>query len=416
MVTAFGKNYAVKSTDLGHISKSGLLAADGVTVVPQGTDGSWALGHPEKIIDWGYRAEHVTTVASKGIVQAYYDSAPRYSYFEGCSSGGHVGSMDASRYPDDFNGVISGAPNWYWTGMATGRLWSSIPSLKDRAAGDAFVTKLPALHSAVVAACDGLDGLKDGLVDDPRKCNFDPSTMQCPAGTDALTCLTPAQVTMAKIINGGPQRPNGQQLWPGFTWSGEAKWGGSVAGGATPGGSSFDFFRYWVWQDPKYDNKTFNFDSDFDFTNNKEVAPGQTMDSVVNVKPEGINTFGAHGGKMLMYHGWADDQVQVLGTIPFYNRVMAANNNAKPDAFYRLFLVPGMQHCSGGDGPDSFDKLAALENWVEKGIAPDQIIASKIVSGKVTRTRPLCPYPQVAKYNGTGSIDDAANFACTNPS
>ena len=408
MSTGLSAKYAAMSHDRGHISRSDLKTNDG-SAIPLSTDGSWAAGHPEKIIDWAYRSQHVTTVASKAIVKAFYASAPSRSYFVGCSAGGHIGAMEATRYPEDFDGIVAGAPAWNWSNLLVARLWASQPSMQN--SNSALpAAKLKILHTAVVQACDAIDGVKDGLIDDPRKCNFDPAVLQC-KGADSADCLTAAQVNTARIISSPSKRPGGQQIFPGYTWGSEPLW--TVNTGPTPGGSAFDYFRYWVKEDANYDSRKFNFDSDIDFANNKLVA-GQTMASVVVAKPD-IAAFGARGGKLLMWHGWADEQVHALSSIDYYNQVMAANTKAKADGFYRLFMAPGVQHCSGGDGPDTMDTLSAIEKWVEQGVAPEQITASKIVAGKVTRTRPLCAYPKVAKYSGAGSIDDAANFTCTSP-
>ena len=395
-------NYAAMSQDRGHISRSDLG-------VPVSTDGSWAAGHPEKIVDWAHRSQHVTTVASKAIVAAFYSSAPQRSYYEGCSAGGHVGTMQAYRYPADYDGIIAGAPAWNWSNLLVGRLWASHPSLKNPA--DALpAAKLTVLADAVVAACDAIDGVTDGLIDDPRKCNYDPGPLQC-SGADAPSCLTAAQITTARHIYAGPKRPNGQPLFPGYTRGSERLW--TVNTGPTPGGSSFDYFRYWVYENQNYDSRTFNFDSDVDFANGKLVV-GQTMASVVNAPPD-IKAFGARGGKLLVWHGWDDEQVHSLSSIDYHGQVVAANTKAEADKFFRLFMMPGVAHCGGGAGPDTIDTLGALERWVEQGIAPSQIIASKVTGGTTTRTRPLCPYPQVARYSGSGSIDLAANFSCVSP-
>jgi feruloyl esterase len=400
--TGIAANYAAMSQDRGHISRSDLG-------VPASTDGSWAAGHPEKVVDWAHRSQHVTTVASKAIVQAFYTQAPQHAYFVGCSAGGHISAMEAYRYPGDYDGIIAGAPAWNWSNLMAGRLWASHPSLKNPA--DALTApKLAVLNDAAIASCDAVDGLTDGIVDDPRKCSFDPAVLQC-TGADAPTCLTPGQVNTARHIYAGPKRANGQQVFPGYPVSSERLW--TVNTGPTPGGSSFDYFRYWVYENQNYDSRTFNFDSDLDFANNKPVA-GDTMASVVNARPD-IRAFGDRGGKLLMWHGWADEQVHALSSVDYHDQVVAANTKAQADRFYRLFMLPGVAHCGGGVGPDSIDALGALERWVEQNVPPDRIIASKVTGGTVTRTRPLCPYPQVARYNGSGSIDDAASFTCSTP-
>jgi feruloyl esterase len=403
MRTGLAAGYAAMSQDRGHISRGDLG-------VPVSTDGSWALGHPEKIIDWAYRSQHVSTVASKNTVQVFYDRAPRHSYFVGCSAGGHIGNMEAGRFPEDFDGIISGAPAWNWSPLMMGRLWASIPSLTSPA-NALTADKLAILNRAVVASCDAIDGVTDGLIDDPRRCSFDPATLQCASG-DGPDCLTAAQVRTAKTIYAGPRRPNGDPIWYGYPPSSELLW--TVNTGPAPGGSSFDFFRYWVYENPAYDSRTFNFDSDVEFVNNKLVS-NETLSSVVNA-PADLRAFNARGGKLLIWHGWADEQVHTMGSIEYYNKVVAASSKAKADQALRVFLMPGVAHCGGGVGPDSFNALGALEQWVENGVAPNRIIASKIINGAVTRTRPLCPYPQVARYTGSGDIDSAENFVCADPS
>ena len=401
--TGLAARYAAMSHDRGHTSRADLG-------VPVTTDGSWAAGHPERIIDWAHRSQHVTTVASKGITAAFYDRAPAHAYFVGCSAGGHIGAMEAQRYPEDYDGIIIGAPAWDWSNLLAGRLWSSLPSLNSSANALTSV-KLKVLNDAVVAACDAIDGVTDGLIDDPRKCSFDPAVLQCQSG-DAPTCLTSAQVTTAKAIYAGPKRSNGQQIFPGYPAGSELLW--TVNTGPTPGGSSFDFFRYWAYENASYDSRTFNFNSDLDFVNNKPVS-GQTLASVVNATTD-IANFKARGGKLLMWHGWADEQVHTLSSIDYYNKVVAASSKADTDKSLRLFLAPGVAHCGGGAGPDTFNTLTALEQWVEQGIAPERIVASKLAAGVVIRTRPLCAYPQIAKYAGTGDINKAESFACANPS
>ena len=402
--TGLSARYASMSQDRGHVSRSDLG-------VPLTTDGSWAAGHPEKIVDWAYRSQHVTTVAGKSILQAYYNSAAQRSYFVGCSAGGHIGTMEAQRYPEDYDGIVAAAPAWDWSNLLVGRLWASQPSLK-ASANALNPDKLAVLNKAVVAACDAIDGVTDGLIDDPRKCTFDPSVLQC-SGADAANCLTAAQVDTAKTIYSGPKRSNGQPIFAGYPTGSENFW--TVNTGSTPGGSSFDFFRYWVYENANYDSRTFNFNSDLDFVNNKLVL-GKPLPSVVNAVPD-LAAFRARGGKLLIWHGWADEQVHTLGSIDYYNKVLAASSKADTDKVLRVFLAPGVAHCGRGPGPDAFDVQTPLEKWVEQGIAPEKIIASKVAAdGSVSRTRPLCVYPQVAKYAGSGDINRAENFACANPS
>ena len=402
MATGLAANFAAMSQDRGHVSRGDLG-------VPASTDGSWAAGHPEKIIDWAHRAQHVTTVASKAIVNAFYASAPQRSYFVGCSAGGHVGTMEAQRYPDDYDGIVAGAPAWNWSNLMAGRLWASEPSLKNLA--DALpAAKLTVLNNAAVAACDAIDGVTDALIDDPRKCNYDPGPLQC-AGADAPTCLTAAQVGTARHIYAGPKRANGQQVFPGYPRGSERLW--TVNTGSAPGGSSFDFFRYWVYENQSYDSRTFNFDSDVDFANNKLVS-GQTMASVVNATPD-LRAFGARGSKLLIWHGWGDEQVHSLSSIDYHDRVVAANTKAETDKFMRVFMLPGVMHCGGGAGPDTIDTLTPLMRWVEQGIAPDRIIASKVDRRHRDPHSPALPLSPGGEVQRRGSIDVAESFTCATP-
>jgi len=416
MLVALKDGYAAMATDNGHITD---------TSQPNGAaEQTWALGHPEKVIDFAYRAQHESTVAGKAITQAFYDTAPSKSYFVGCSQGGHHALMEASRYPEDYDGIIAGAPGWQWANLMVGELWNSMPALQDPTA--ITQEKASFLNSKVIEACDAIDGVTDGVIDDPRKCTFDPAVLQCPGGTDAPNCLTPVQVEAANHIYGGAQKSTGEQIFPPYTRGSEAGWA-RLYTGATPGGSGWDFFRYSVFQDPSFDNASFNFDTDTDRALNTLIA-GESVSSIYNATAD-LAPFRARGGKLIIYHGWADHQITPLSSLDYYSQVVASQGQEDTDAFLRLFMLPGIGHCSGGPGvaniggstgaaaaPDaSHDVVRALDQWVTQNVAPTVLIGTRITDGVADRTRPLCAYPQVAKYKGSGSIDDAANFVCADP-
>jgi feruloyl esterase len=379
--------YAVASTDTGHEGK--------------GDDGSYALGHPEKVIDFGYRAVHEMVMNAKAIIADYYSRSARFSYWNGCSTGGRQGIEDLQRYPHDFNGVIAGAPAIN-PRSAAHIMWVAQAVHKD-AASFVPASKFPVLQKAVVGACDANDGVKDGVLEDPRTCKFDPGTLLC-KGADGPDCLTAAQVESARKIYRPAINPRTkEQIFPGFEPGSEKGWG--FAASAQPPQLTLTGLKNRVFKDPNWDYKTFNFDSD--------VALIDRESKAVNAMDPNLRPFFSQGGKLLQYHGWNDTLIAPENSVNFYSSVADTLGGAgKISGSYRLFMVPGMAHCRGGDGTDRFDPINAMEQWVEKGKAPESIIASRYAGDKVDRTRPLCPYPQVAIYKGGGSTDDAANFVC----
>jgi feruloyl esterase len=390
LAAAVQRGYAASSTDTGH----------------SGGGGSFALGHPEKLIDYAYRSEHEMTLKAKAIILAYYGQKPKLSYWDGCSAGGKQGLKEAQRYPDDFDGIIAGAPAIDWTGRATRSVWVAQAVHKDEAS---YIppNKYPLIHSAVLSACDALDGVKDGVLEDPRRCQFDPQTLECKDG-DSPSCLTTPQVIAARKIYSPVINPRtGQVLVPGHEPGSELGW--ATMGGTRPFLIGSDHFKYVVFQDPNWNYKTFNFDSDFTLT--KKVDGG-----VIDALDPNLKAFFKRSGKLIQYHGWIDPQIPPGSSVNYYNSVLDTMGGAsKVRDSYRLFMAPGMAHCGGGDGPNQFDMLSALEGWVENGKAPASILASRKSDGKLIRTRPLCPYPQVAVYKGSGSTDEAASFACKTP-
>ena len=387
LADALRSGYATTSTDTGHV----------------GGRGTFALDHPEKLVDFAWRSEHEMTVKAKAVIQAFYGRTPRLSYWNGCSTGGRQGLKEAQKFPDDYDAVIAGAP----ANRTAISLWIAAAVLKDPAS---YIppSKYPMIHQAALAACDARDGLKDGLIDDPTQCDFDPKVLLC-EGPDAPSCLTAPQVEAAKKIYSPAVNPRtGQQMFSSLVPGTELGWGVQAAG-PEPSAPIYDQYRYVVFKDPNWDWRSFNFDSD--------VVRGDLPENLImNATDPNMKPFFSHNGKLLLYHGWSDPNVPALNTIKYYKAVIdTMGGAAKASDNIRLFLEPGMGHCGGGEGPNVFDKVGAVEEWVEQGKAPQKLIASHRTSGKVDRSRPLCPYPQVAKYKGSGSIDDAANFACKLP-
>jgi feruloyl esterase len=390
MAAALRRGYATSSTDTGHSSQGA----------------SFAMGHPEKLVDFGYRSEHEMTVTAKAIITAFYAAGPKFSYFVGCSSGGRQALMESQRFPDDYDGIAAGAPTNNWNNMMFGRIWVAQATLKDPAS---YIppAKYPAIHKAVMEACDALDGVRDGVLEDPTRCRFDPGAIAC-KGADGPACLTAPQVEAArKIYTPAANSQTGKQIFPAMERGSELVWG-TLAGGPKPIALANDYFKYVVFENPDWDFKTLNFGSD--------VAKGEKRDGgTLSATNPDLRRFFAHGGKLIQYHGWTDQQVMPRNSIDYYNSVVKyIGDAAKTAESYRLFMAPGMGHCGGGEGPNKFDVVGVLAQWVEEGKAPDSMLAQRN-EGDATRTRPLCPYPQVAVYKGAGSTDDAANFACKQP-
>jgi feruloyl esterase len=351
-------------------------------------------------VDFAYRAEHEMTVRAKALIKAFYPHEARFSYWSGCSGGGREGLLQAVRYPNEFDGVIAGDPaNVRRNAWA---LWLAVETFKDPAARIPS-DKYPMIHQFVLDACDAQDGLKDGLLSDPERCNVDFRGLEC-KGEAGPACLTPRQVRSAQTIVSPAKTAKGEILFPRLEPGTELRWA-RLAGGPDPGELFLDQFRYLVYPNTDWDWRTFDLERD--------AAKAHAVNKDVLELDPNLAAFQRRGGKLLIYHGWADQQVAPGSSVEFYKSVVAASPKPAESAnWVRLFMVPGMGHCSGGEGPDRFDTLTAMERWVEQGTPPAQIVASHRAGGRVDRTRPLCPYPQVARYNGTGSIDDAANFSC----
>ena len=392
MANGLRRGYATASNDTGHT----------------GGSASFALGHPEKLIDFGYRAMHEMAVQSKAIVQAFYSRAPRLSYYQGCSTGGRQGMMSAQRYPDDFDAIIAGAPVYNVVHLNVSQVALQVGMLK-RPATLVSPEQRTMLADAVVNACDQRDGVRDGIVSEPRACTFDPAVLSCSAaaGPVAASCLTAPQVENARSAYAPVTTAGGALVYPGRSPGFESGWR-IPAPGAPLNPLFSDMVRYVGRQDPDWDPMTFDLETD--------LALALKQAAFIEASDPDLARFKARGGKLLLYHGWADPGPAPENTINYYeavNRTMGG----RQDEWMRLFLMPGVGHCGGGVGPDQADFLGALERWREQGVAPDRITATR-AAGRGTSTplsRPLCPFPQVARHTGSGSTGDATSFACVAP-
>ena len=414
MAAAVRRGYAAASTDTGHVRPG-----------TGGFDASWAIGRPDLVADFGHRSLHLTATHGRTVTSAFYERDPAYSYYVGCSKGGQQGLMEAQRYPDDFDGIVAGNPANDWTRFYAGaHLWYALATLRDPE--NYFPpSKVPLLAEAVNAACDALDGLEDGVLDDPRACDFDPGTLTCPEGRDDASCLTAGQVQAVRDIWAGSRNSAGEVVFPGLVPGGENGPGGGWQAWVT-GGEPFSslhwlaadgFFKYMVFEEPDWDFRAFDYDADLEFALEK-VGPALDADS-----PD-LSGLRDGGAKLIVYHGWSDPDISPLGSINYYEDVLAHEGAdrgrgrgrdaalAATRDYFRLFLVPGLGHCSGGPGYNRLDPLTALERWVEDGIAPDTILGERVEDGEVVRTRPVCAYPDIAVWDGAGDPDDAASFAC----
>jgi Tannase and feruloyl esterase len=408
------RGFAVAGTDAGHRA--------------EGTDASWAFGHPEKVKDFGWRAIHLTAERAKQILEAYYGKPADKSYFDACSDGGREALMEAQRFPEDYDGILAGAPANAWSALLAAGA-GSMQRLMDDPKAYIPPRKLPALQRASLAACDALDGVKDGVVGDPAKCNFDPQVLLC-EGEDSSSCLTQPQIDSVKALYAGAKDAQGRVIFPGFMIGDETSWKAWVVG-EDPGaslGSRFvrNYFRYIATGDPK----TNVLASTVDELLGQSRAKGAADLDATN--PD-LSRFAARGGKLIIYHGWNDPAISPLNAVFYVGTVEGAMGAQKAETFLRLYMVPGMEHCSGGPGASvlgQFGSATATEpkyglfdslvNWVEKGSPIENVIATKYDAGpdgamKVTFTRPLCAYPKVARYSGSGDQNDAANFACVAP-
>jgi len=389
-VQALTNAFVMVSTDTGHNASK----------EPAGV---FAQRNPATAIDYAYRAVHLTAVTAKKIANAYYAKPVAKAYWNSCSNGGRQGLIEAQRFPDDFDGIVANAPWVDQTGFVIGALWNQ----RALAEGPAtLVDKIKLVTERAMAKCDKLDGLADGLIDDPRKCDFDPAK--------DVPELTPGEAATLKKIYGGPAS-KGTPFFPGFMIGSENNggWNNLIIPGR-PGAAAADFslanatMKYLVFNPPKPDYDYMGFDFD------RDVTLVDRWGQLANAKNPDLSAFRKRGGKLVMTYGWADAILQPMMGVTYYENAVRKNGPKTTD-FFRLFMAPGMAHCGGGVGPDQNDAVSAVIDWVETGKAPDSLVAKKIVGGQTTRSRPLCPYPQVARYKGNGSIDEAANFSCVKP-
>jgi feruloyl esterase len=387
MREAIRRGYATSSTDTGHV----------------GNTLAFALGPREKYVDFGYRAVHEMTVKAKAIVEAFYGTPAAHSVWNGCSQGGRQGITEAIRYPSDYDAIIAGAPAIGHMRLHAMRL--ALNSFVHRA-GDSFIPpeKYPLIHRAAMNACDALDGVADGLIANPSVCRFDPAVLECAKSDDAL-CLTPAQVETARGMYAPITDPsNGRVLSTPLLQPG-SELGWERLAGAEPLVNAVEPFKYVVFKNARWDWRTFRLSSDLPHA----LLADQ---GIIDRTDPNLQPFFDKGGKLLLYHGWADPQVPALATVAYFNAVLKATSEERRGTAIELYMQPGVNHCWGGDGPDTFDAVGAVEQWVRSGRAPDRITASQWTA-TVSRSRPLCPYPQVAQYVGRGNIDRADSFVCT---
>ena len=389
MASGLRRGYATASNDTGH----------------KGASASFAVGHPEKLVDFAYRAMHEMAVHSKALIQTYYRRAPQLSYYQGCSTGGRQGMMAAQRFPEDFDAIIAGAPVHNMVHLNVSQVALQVDMLK-KPASLVPPEKRTLFANAVVAACDQRDGVKDGIISEPRACKFDPAVLACKAG-DGADCLSPDQVENARSAYAPVMTKSGAVVYPGRSPGFETGWRIPMPG-AQLNPLFTDMVRFVGRQDPNWDPMTFDFETD--------LALALKHAGLVEATDPDLSKFKARGGKLLLYHGWADPGPAPENTINYYEAVNK-KLGGKQDDWMRLFLMPGVGHCGGGVGPDQADFLGAMERWKEAGEAPSEIIATRPQGrgGQAPMSRPLCPYPQVARYSGSGSTADAKNFTCRVP-
>jgi len=379
--------FAVASTDTGH----------------QGGDTAW-MQTPDKVTDFAGRAMHETTIAGKAITSAYYSTAPKYSYMIECGGGSAAALHEVQKYPSDYDGIVVGGHAAHLTRQIFGQLWlwqATHPN------GVAILPapKLSVIHQAVLQKCDALDGVRDGLLENPTRCTFDPKEIECRSG-DGPNCLTAAQVSAAQKIYTGPVNPRtNERIWPPLYRGSELDWN-FFSEADSPIGIATSALRL-IKSDPAWDFRTSPVDFD------RDVALADRSDiSRVNASNADISEYVRRGGKLILSGGWNNALVPAGAVLDYYNRVRSTIGVGNTQRAVRLYMVPGMIECNGGPGTDTFDMISVMRRWVEGGQAPNEVPASRVENGKVVRTRPLCPYPQTAAYRGNGSTDDARNFVC----
>jgi len=403
MAAALEQGYAVGGTDTGH--QGG------------GADASWSIDaqglNAELVADWAHRGIHEMTVKSKAVVRAMYGRPAGHSYFVGCSSGGHQALTEAQRYPADYDGILAGAPANYWTHLMAGQLWYGLATRTDPATDlEAPVSRIALIHEAALRACDAADGVRDGVIENPLACHFDPQVLRCQPG-QTQDCLSAPQVQALQQIYGDAHDRDGKRIFPGLAPGSEPGW---PAMSANQVSFAQTFYRYFVFQQPGWSYAGMDFGRDV-------ATADQRIGGIVNSIDPDLRPFASRGGRLLQYHGWSDPLISPYNSVAYYESVLeqfgAGRDRgaalATVQRFDRLFMVPGMGHCRGGEGTDTFDGLGALQRWVEHGEAPARLEAARFADGVAVRTRPLCPYPKVARYQGSGSTDRSGNFACIQP-
>ena len=390
--------YAAGSTDTGHAGAAGSFALDGSGRL------NWQL-----IRDNAYLGIHRMTVAGKALTEAFYGAAPRKAYFNGCSTGGRQGLSEAQRFPDDYDGILAGAPAINWTRLHPEQMWGQLQMLE--AKNFLPACKFAAATAAAVAACDGMDGVKDGVLEDPRRCTYDPTALV--GTTTECGAVTDVDAAIIRTIWEGPRRRDGSFLWHGLQRGGDFS-GLSGTRGTPPAGApnpiTLDWFRYFLTQNPSWDWTTIT-SASYEQLFDQSV---EQFSAVLATDNTDLSAFRARGGRIVMWHGWSDQLIYPGGSIDYFTRVQQAMGGAQKTAeFLRFFLAPGVAHCGGGTGPAPSGQFEAMVAWVEQGNAPETLEAvRRDQSGAVVRSRPLCQYPLVARYTGTGSTDQASSFTC----
>lgn len=374
-------------------------------------DPKWALGNPEKIADYGHRANHLGAMVGKAVISGFYGKPANLSYFSGCSNGGRDALMLAQRYPDDYDAIIAGAPANDFTGLMAS--FVRIGKLSRRPGVDLIPAKLNLVHDAAVAKCDAIDGLKDGLIGRPNQCSFNPAVLQCKneAGTG---CLSLADVQVVQDIYRGTYSATGKLIMPGLPVGSEYEWSGWLTSSQAAGPSmGKNFYRNMVIEDRDWETSAFELDRDYVVARTK-VGP------VIDATNANLRPFFKKGGKLLIYHGWDDAAIPAGNTLNYYAALKRATGKFASKQT-RLFMLPGVSHCSGGHGPGSVDYLAALDKWMASGRAPNQLVADKpenpfrAMGGLPTKSllsRPICAWPKIAKYKGSGPVTEASSFTC----
>ena len=369
-------------------------------------DQKWAIGQPEKVTDFGHRANHLGAVVAKAVVTDYYGTPATHGYFHGCSNGGRDALMLAQRYPEDYDAIAVGAPaNSFTARMAA---FSQMGADFSGAAGQTLVPKLKLLNEAAIASCDADDGVKDGLIGRPNRCRFDPAELLCKSGATEA-CLSKPEVALARSLYRGTFGRDGKLIMSGFAAGSELGWAPPPA--AENMGTAF--YRYLMYENPAWLPDSFLLDRDF-------AAGRKKLGPVLDATDPDLRPFLRRGGKLLMYHGWDDTAIPPGNSLRYYDQVVKTVGK-KYAGNVRLFMLPGVSHCGQGKGPDEVNYVAALDRWTQSGVAPERLIAAKHdnriaffseMPTKVLQSRPACAWPKAARYKGAGSPDDAASFEC----